>query len=163
MMNKNNDLEWFCLPFAQLTTGQLYDLLKLRVDVFVVEQECPYPELDNHDRQADVHHLLGYHEGQLVACARLLPAGVTYPSVSLGRIAIDRTFRGNGSGHLLVAEALEQADRLWPNENIKIGAQSYLTRFYRQFGFVQVSEEYLEDNIPHIDMVLDKSEQVVMS
>ncbi len=87
-------ITWQCIPFCQLTTEQLYDLLKLRVDVFVVEQTCPYPELDNKDRMTGVHHLLGYQDKELVACARLLPMGVSYPSVSIGRVATKASARG---------------------------------------------------------------------
>ena len=80
-------LTWQCLPFSQLTTQQLYELLKLRVDVFVVEQNCPYPELDSKDNLDGVFHLLGYDNDEIVACARLLEKGVSYPSISIGRVA----------------------------------------------------------------------------
>ncbi|PMJ89295.1 GNAT family N-acetyltransferase [Vibrio sp. 10N.261.55.A7] len=149
-------IQWLCLPFNQLTTLQLYQLLKLRVDVFVVEQNCPYPELDNKDIQDDVYHLLGYSKQDLVACARLLPVGISYSEVSIGRIATSEMARGNGLGNNLLSEALTQTQSLWPDQSITIGAQQHLFRFYQAHGFEQISEMYLEDGIPHIDMTLIK-------
>lgn len=147
---------WLLTPFTQLTTTQLYQLLKLRVDVFVVEQTCPYPELDDKDHQEGVHHLLGYKDGLLVACARLIPKGLSYPSVSIGRVATLASHRGGGLGHQLLKQALAGCESLWPGEKIEIGAQEHLADFYQQHGFVQTSDMYLEDDIPHIDMKLDK-------
>lgn len=149
-------ITWQLIPFSALTTTQLYQLIKLRVDVFVVEQTCPYPELDDKDHQDGVHHLLGYKDGLLVACARLLPKGISYPSVSIGRVATQSTQRGSGLGHQLLQQALVGCESLWPEEDIEIGAQEHLSAFYRQYGFVQTSEMYLEDDIPHIDMKLEK-------
>lgn len=149
-------ISWYRLPFHELTTTQLYQLMKLRVDVFVVEQTCPYPELDDKDHQSGVHHLLGYSNNELVACARLLPAGISYPSVSIGRVATAMNHRGNGLGHELIRQALSDCEALWPGANIEIGAQEHLANFYMIHGFEQTSEMYLEDNIPHIDMKLSK-------
>ena len=153
-------IKWHCLAFSELTTDQLYELLQLRVDVFVVEQECPYPELDGHDRHPGTHHLLGYQESKLVACMRLLPVGLTSSNVSLGRVATHQDARGNGLGHRLLEEGLEQAEKLWSGETIKIGAQSYLNEFYQGYGFEVISDEYLEDGIPHIDMLLHKNNNI---
>ncbi|CAH0536059.1 GNAT family N-acetyltransferase [Vibrio marisflavi] len=149
-------ITWQLKSFLQLTTTELYQLLKLRVNVFVVEQTCPYPELDDKDHQHDVHHLLGYQGDKLVACARLLPKGISYPSVSIGRVATSESHRGDGLGHQLLQKALSSCEALWPNETIELGAQEHLANFYRQHGFVQTSEMYLEDDIPHIDMKLEK-------
>lgn len=145
-------IQWQRLPFAQLCTQQLYELLKLRVDVFVVEQNCPYPELDGHDTKAGVQHLLGYQDGQLVACCRLLPAGTTYENVSIGRVATLKSARGKGLGHQLLSQALAHCQQLWPDAAIEIGAQQHLEPFYQQHGFHTTSEMYLEDGIPHVDM-----------
>ncbi|UUM30363.1 GNAT family N-acetyltransferase [Vibrio japonicus] len=147
---------WQLVSFNQLSTQKLYQLLKLRVDVFVVEQECPYPELDNKDHLPDVHHLLGYKGDELVACARLLPRGVSYPSVSIGRVATKKAHRGGGLGHQLLKQALSGCEQLWPTSDIEIGAQEHLAGFYAQHGFVTTSAMYLEDGIPHIDMKLSK-------
>ncbi len=149
-------ITWQLKLFVELATIQLYQLLKLRVDVFVVEQQCPYPELDDKDHQKGVYHLLGYDGDQLVACTRLLPKGVSYPSVSIGRVATSADHRGGGIGHQLLAEALRNCQSLWPDESIEIGAQAYLEAFYTQHGFVKTSDTYLEDDIPHIDMKLEK-------
>lgn len=149
-------ITWQLIPFSQLSTAQLYQLIKLRIDVFVVEQTCPYPELDDKDHQLGVHHLLGYENEELVACARLIPQGLSYPSVSIGRVATSASHRGNGLGHLLLQQALAGCESLWPRENIEIGAQEHLAKFYQQHGFVQTSAMYLEDDIPHIDMMLTK-------
>lgn len=145
-------IEWQKLSFEELTTGQLYQLLKLRVDVFVVEQKCPYPELDDKDHVGDVYHLLGYQDGELVACARLLPPGISYNGASIGRVATKKDFRGGGLGHKLLDYAVKQCVSMWPEHDIEVGAQEYLEDFYRQYGFVRTSEMYLEDDIPHIDM-----------
>lgn len=149
-------IDWQLIPFSQLDTTQLYQLLKLRVDVFVVEQTCPYPELDGKDQQAGVYHLLGYQDRELVACARLLPKGISYPSISIGRVATLATKRGGGLGHQLIKQAITSCQTLWPNESIEIGAQQHLANFYQRHGFVQTSQMYLEDDIPHIDMKLEK-------
>ncbi|EJK2113734.1 GNAT family N-acetyltransferase [Vibrio navarrensis] len=145
-------IQWHLVPFSQLSTTQLYQLLKLRVDVFVVEQNCPYPELDGNDILHGVHHLLGYKNGELVACTRLLPAGTTYDSVSIGRVATKHNARGGGLGHQLMQKSIMYCQQLWPNEAIEIGAQEHLKPFYQQHGFVVTSEVYLEDGIPHVDM-----------
>lgn len=149
-------ITWQLKPFSELTTTQLYQLLKLRVDVFVVEQTCPYPELDDKDHQQNVYHLLGYQGEELIACARLLPTGLSYPSVSIGRVATKERHRGGGLGHHLLQQALAGCESLWPGESIEIGAQEHLSKFYQHHGFKQTSDMYLEDEIPHIDMKLEK-------
>jgi ElaA protein len=152
LMTDDNMLTWITLPFAQLTTTQLYTMMKLRVDVFVVEQTCPYPELDGKDTLEGVYHLIGYHGDELVACARLLPAGTTYDNVSIGRVVTKQTARGDGLGHKLLEEALTQCEILWPGQTIDIGAQEHLIQFYASHGFKVISDSYLEDGIPHVDM-----------
>ncbi|UTV27481.1 GNAT family N-acetyltransferase [Photobacterium atrarenae] len=149
-------MQWQCLTFEQLTTHQLYELLKLRVDVFVVEQDCPYPELDNKDQLPHTRHLLGYQQGKLAAYLRLLAPGSTYPNASIGRVLTAEFARGNGAGHALLKEGLAHAERLWPDHSLDIGAQSHLQPYYGRYGFEPISEEYLEDGIPHIDMRLRK-------
>lgn len=150
-------MQWQCLSFNQLSTDQLYDLIKLRVDIFVVEQNCPYHDLDNHDRKGGTHHLLGYKNDELVAYLRLLPAGTTYDNVSMGRVATSASARGTGIGHQLLIQGLEHAESLWPKQDIDIGAQEHLQAYYKQHGFNAISAMYLEDDIPHVDMRLAKS------
>ncbi|MEZ9669723.1 GNAT family N-acetyltransferase [Vibrio lentus] len=149
-------ITWHSIPFSELSTQQLYQLLKLRVDVFVVEQNCPYPELDGKDTLAGVEHLLGYADAELVACARLLPPGTSYDNTSIGRVATKQSARGDGLGHQLIKEALTRCEVLWPSTTIDIGAQQHLENFYASHGFKTISEMYLEDDIPHVDMRLEK-------
>lgn len=150
-------MNWLCLTFPQLSTEQLYQLLKLRVDVFVVEQNCPYPELDNKDKIEGVFHLLGYQDGELVAYSRLLCPGISYNNVSFGRVAIALSARGKGLGQTLLSAVLAYCQQFWPDQDIDIGAQEYLLGFYQSFGFKAISEVYLEDDIRHLDMRLTKS------
>lgn len=145
-------MQWICKSFDQLTTHELYQLLKLRVDVFVVEQTCPYPELDGKDQLEGVYQLLGYQDHQLIACARLLKKGISFDNASIGRVATDINQRCNGLGHQLVQTAIEYSVQLWGDVDITIGAQSHLEDYYAKHGFEKISEEYLEDGIPHIDM-----------
>ncbi|MGF1874428.1 GNAT family N-acetyltransferase [Photobacterium frigidiphilum] len=150
-------MQWQCLSFNQLSTDQLYDLIKLRIDIFVVEQNCPFHDLDNLDRKDGTHHLLGYKNDELVAYLRLLPAGTTYDNVSMGRVATSDSARGTGIGHQLLIQGLEHAELLWPKQDIDIGAQEHLQAYYKQHGFNVISTMYLEDDIPHVDMRLTKS------
>lgn len=148
-----NSISWQSFYFDQLSNHQLYQLLKLRTDIFVVEQHCPYPELDNHDNHPNTQHLLGIYDGKIIACARLLPANLTYPTPSIGRVAICAEFRSKGLGHELMAQALTQCNRRWKNESITIGAQYHLRHFYLQHQFKEISDPYDEDGILHIDMI----------
>lgn len=146
-------MQWICKAFNQLTTQELYQLLKLRVNVFVVEQNCPYPEIDGKDCLDGVYQLMGYQDNQLVACARLLAEGISFENVSIGRVATSLEARGNGLGHQLIQTSLKHCQALWGEVDITIGAQAHLERYYAKHGFKKASEEYLEDGIPHIDMI----------
>lgn len=148
---------WQLVSFDKLTTEQLYELLKLRVDIFIVEQNCPYPELDNKDKLEGVYQLMGYQGAELVACARLLKPGVSFDHCSIGRVATKSSARGHGLGHKLMNKALTECQNLWPNQSIDIQAQEYLKDFYQGYGFIGYTGTYLEDGIPHIDMRLDKT------
>jgi ElaA protein len=129
---------------------ELYEMLKLRVDVFVVEQHCPYPELDGND--IDCLHLRLLAEGELLACARLWrPTPEHHPRI--GRVAVSPHHRGKRLGEALMREAIAEVERLYPGEPIEISAQSHLQRFYGSLEFEVISEEYLEDGIPHVDML----------
>lgn len=144
---------WQLKTFEQLTTRELYELIKLRIDVFVVEQNCPYPELDNRDQLNDVYHLMGYQKNELVACARLLGEGITYSNIAIGRVITKESHRGTGLGHELINTAIENCIKLWGNKPIEIGAQAHLEKYYARHEFVKNSDSYLEDGIPHIDMI----------
>jgi ElaA protein len=143
-----------CLKFDNLSTHQLYDLLRLRSEVFVVEQTCIYQDIDDKDTQANVHHLLITKDSDLFGYARLLPAGLSYDTPSFGRVIIAKQARGSGFGKQLIASTIEHMQLLWPNQSITIGAQSHLVSLYQSFGFAESSEHYLEDGIPHVDMCL---------
>ncbi|ALO35631.1 GCN5 family acetyltransferase [Colwellia sp. MT41] len=149
---------WQSKAFSELSLNQLYDVLKLRIDVFVVEQTCYYPDLDSEKNLLDRHpqtlHLLGYQAEQLVAYLRILPKGQSYTShISIGRVVIANKARGGGLGHELMKEALSLCQQYHPNEEIKISAQQHLKSYYQRHGFAQVSAMYLEDGIPHIAML----------
>jgi len=147
-------MAWCCYRFSELSTQDLYQILKLRSDVFVVEQNCAYPDIDNKDIQADVRHLFWREQGEIVAYLRLLPPDLSYPDmVSIGRVVVAPAGRGTGLGRKLIQQGLDECAELWPRNAVKIGAQTYLEDFYQSFGFETVSESYLEDGIPHIDML----------
>ncbi len=151
-----NDIQWNIKTFQELESDQLYDLLKLRVEVFVVEQQCTYRELDEYDRHPETRHISGRSEGgELIAYARILPPGLCHPEVNLGRFVVKADFRKQGIGHQLLQKALQEIGGWWPVMPIRMAAQSHLHRFYAQYGFIQVSDGYLEDGIPHVDMVKD--------
>ena len=146
-------MQWQVLTFSELTTHTLYDLLKLRVDVFVVEQQCAYPELDEKDRHSETRHvLLRDDNGSLIAYSRILAPTVSYPEASIGRVAIAHAGRGKGLAFELMARSIDIVQACWPNQGIQIGAQDYLRQFYQKVGFIPCSEVYLEDGIPHLDM-----------
>lgn len=146
-----------CYAFGELSNVQLYKILKLRQEVFVVEQDCPYLDADDKDQQS--FHLVSWDDqGEAVAYVRLLPVGLSYVSyASIGRVVTAKSIRGSGGGKALMKNALVWAEKLFGDAPLKISAQSYLIKFYSELGFKAVGEEYLEDNIPHIAMVLDQS------
>ncbi|MEH6627010.1 MAG: GNAT family N-acetyltransferase [Motiliproteus sp.] len=152
-------ITWQLYHFSELSTDQLYQLLKLRVDVFVVEQQCPYPELDGKDIQPGSRHLLGYQQQQLVAYSRLLTPGCSFAEASIGRILVAAEHRQHGLGRMLVQESIRLAEQLWPDTGIKIGAQSQLTAFYQSCGFIEDSDPYMEDGIEHIDMLITPAKE----
>lgn len=146
-----SELLFTCRQFEQLSNSELYELLRLRSQVFVVEQDCVYLDQDGLDAQA--LHLLGKVDGRLLAYARLLPAAVKYEdAVSIGRVVTAATARRSGYGRRLLTEAIAHCQRIWPQQPITISAQQYLEQFYQGFGFATVSEPYLEDGIPHLQM-----------
>ncbi|HBP86648.1 MAG TPA: GNAT family N-acetyltransferase [Nitrospiraceae bacterium] len=150
------NIQWNFTFFKDLTVQQLYDVLQLRVDVFVVEQKCAYRDLDEYDRHPETRHLSGREEGeQLIAYARILPPSLRYPEVNLGRVVVKADFRKQGIGHQLLQAALQEISGCWPKTPIRISAQEYLQAFYSKYGFFRVSEVYLEDGIPHVEMVKD--------
>ncbi len=128
--------------------------MRLRNEVFVVEQNCVFQDADNKDQGC--LHLMGCVNDELVAYTRLAPAGYIYTELSIGRVITSPAHRGKGLGYALMQQSIEQCRKLFGNTAIKIGAQYHLKKFYASFGFRQVSDIYLEDGIKHIYMLLDK-------
>ena len=143
-------LKWSIKPFEALSVHELYDLLRLRSEIFVVEQNCVYLDLDGKDKVA--LHLFGEFEGKIVAHARLFKAGISFDKASIGRVVVDANYRDKKWGHELMREAIAGVFLHFGESQITIGAQLYLKKFYESHGFVQISEMYVEDDIPHIEM-----------
>ncbi|MEC4113129.1 GNAT family N-acetyltransferase [Myroides pelagicus] len=146
-----NSIHWHTKLFDELTVNELYDILRLRTDIFVVEQNCAYPELDNKDKKC--LHVFATLQNQVIACARIVPPGLSYPQISIGRVAVDVTHRKDGMGRTLMQHALLKIIEEFGPQDIQIGAQCYLKDFYGSFGFEPASADYLEDGIPHLDMI----------
>jgi ElaA protein len=147
-------LNWTYKHFSSLTTQELYTILSLRSEVFVVEQNCVYLDADNKD--LDAWHLCGWENDTLFAYVRILAPGVSYEEASIGRVLTNPVFRKNGYGIELMKLAIEKTLQQYGVQKIKIGAQLYLLNFYSNLGFIQTSEVYMEDGIPHIEMLLEK-------
>lgn len=145
-------IEWICKHHRDLGKEQLYALLKLRSDVFVVEQKCAYPDLDGQDLEGDTHHLMGWEDDQLMAYLRLLDPESQGGDVVIGRVVTASAGRGKGLGHAMMEQALKQAEKHWPQVPIYLSAQAHLQGYYGRYGFEVAGEEYLEDGIPHIGM-----------
>ena len=146
-------IKWHIDYFDELDIHKLYNLLYLRADIFVVEQECPYLDPDNKDQRA--LHLQGYLGERLVAYCRLFKPGDYFTEASIGRVVVAADFRKSGYGHQLMDKAIELQASLLNETRITISGQLYLKKFYESHGFVQTSDAYLEDNIPHIQMKLN--------
>ncbi len=148
----STSLTWRCLPFDALHARTLYALLQLRTEVFVMEQNCVFQDMDGADAQC--FHLLGEREDNtLVAYARLVPAGLKFTEASIGRVVTLPAARGGGLGHALVREAVQALHGLWGVQPIRIGAQARLEAFYRQHSFEPDGPTYIEDGIDHIEML----------
>lgn len=145
-------VQWNCAKVEDITSLDLYKIIALRVDVFVVEQNCPYPDLDHVDTKENVYLIWGEDKEGVVACTRIIGAGISYPEVSIGRVAIAKRARGIGLGHTLMDYSIAQCDKIWGKPAITISAQAHLENFYQQHGFKTCSKPYLEDDIPHIKM-----------
>jgi len=143
---------WVCKKFNQLTPEELYAILRLRSEVFVVEQNCVYLDPDNKDLCCD--HLMGWQGNQLLGYSRIVPAGISYVESSIGRVVSSPTARGQGIGRELLIQSIHTLYTLHGKRDIRIGAQYYLKQFYTSFGFVQKGDIYLEDGIEHIEMLL---------
>lgn len=144
-------IEWQWCNLEQLSTRQLYSIMAAREAVFVVEQTCAYQELDGLD--LDAWHLIGWAGAEVAAYLRVLGPGTRFAEPSIGRVLTTRAYRGSGTGRRLIELALQRTDVLFPACNIRISAQAHLERFYACFGFITASQPYLEDGIPHVEML----------
>ncbi|MGB3008456.1 MAG: GNAT family N-acetyltransferase [Chitinophagaceae bacterium] len=145
-------MKWVLKEFDKLTVDELYALLQLRSEVFVVEQNCVFQDLDNKDKYS--HHLMGWQNDKLIAASRLVPPGVSYKEPSIGRVVTSLENRNKGIGKLLMEKSIEIAEQLFGRQTIKIGAQLYLINFYSSLGFKPASPIYIEDGIEHLEMIL---------
>lgn len=145
-------LNWTYKSFEELSKTELYTILRLRSEVFVVEQDCNYQDVDGKDLKC--HHLMAWDVDNLVAYTRIVPPGVSFAEASIGRVLSNSRYRGIGAGITLMGKSIEKVYETHGKRPIRIGAQLYLKKFYESFGFVKDSDEYLEDEIPHIEMVL---------
>ena len=143
--------KWILKSFESLTPAELYKILRLRSEVFVVEQNCVFLDMDNKDQYS--LHLMGYDGENLVASSRLIAPGKVYNEMSIGRVVSSPAYRGKGAGRELMNVSIEKCYKLFGKSNIKIGGQLYLKKFYESLGFIQSSDVYDEDGIDHIEMI----------
>ena len=147
-----NFIDFTSKTFEQLSKQELYQILQLRAEVFVVEQNCPYQDLDELD--FDSIHVCGYLDEELVAYSRLTKPGSKYSGASIGRVITKKVIRSSGAGKALMSKSINECREQWKEESIFISAQERLKNFYQGLGFIINSEPYLEDGIPHIEMKL---------
>ncbi|WP_250454743.1 GNAT family N-acetyltransferase [Clostridium tertium] len=146
-------MEWKIRKFEDLSTKELYNILALRNKVFVIEQECIYQDCDNKDLAA--YHLFCTDDNSIVAYLRILEKDVSYDEISIGRVVVDEKYRGRDLGRKAMKKAIEFINNTYGESPIRISAQGYIKDFYRSLGFIEVSNAYLEDDIPHIEMLRD--------
>lgn len=145
------EINWSQKSFSELTTTELYAILRLRTEVFVVEQNCVFQDMDDKDQKSE--HLMGWKGNDLVAYARILPPEISYTEPSIGRVVSDPRYRRIGAGRTLMREAIKRTVERHGKQPIRIGAQLYLKKFYSDLGFIPQGEIYLEDGIDHIEML----------
>ena len=143
---------WICKAFDELTAAELYAILRLRSEVFVVEQNCVFLDMDDKDQYC--YHLTAWRGEVLAGYSRIVPAGISYVESSIGRIVTSPVLRGHGIGRELILQSVHALYTLYGKQPIRIGAQYYLLKFYASFGFVQKGEIYLEDGIEHVQMLM---------
>jgi ElaA protein len=146
------EINWNIKHFNELSTIELHDIVAFRISIFVVEQNCPYQELDGKDKKA--YHIVGRNGlGDILAVARILPSGISYKEVSIGRVASDYKTRGTGFGNSLMEVCMKFCREEFGEVPIRISAQSHLEKYYERFGFKSTGKHYLEDDIPHTEML----------
>jgi ElaA protein len=151
-MNTNEIIRWECKHFRELTAKELHAVLALRCEVFIIEQNCPYLDPDHKDEHS--YHVMGWAGGKLVAVSRIVEPGISYDEISIGRVATSSAVRGTGAGKMLMTKTMEYIQQHFGKVPVRISAQSYLQKYYEGYGFKRTEkEEYLEDDIPHLDML----------
>lgn len=146
-----SNIIWKIKTFEEFTVPELYQVLKARVDVFVVEQNCPYPDLDDYDQKAI--HIWAEENGKVLAYCRVFDKGIKYHETSIGRVLTTENARGKSLGKLLIQYAVETIENRFHTSEIRISAQDYLLKFYAGFGFEDTGKKYMEDDIPHSEML----------
>jgi ElaA protein len=146
-------MQFECKKFDDLTPKQFYEIIHLRNEVFVVEQNCVFQDADHKDE--DAYHFMLWNDNELAGYTRLLAPGLAYEQMSIGRVVTSPKYRRKGIGKQLMEESIKACYRSFGQGSIKIGAQLYLKKFYESFDFLQVGEQYIEDGIPHIYMIKD--------
>ncbi|UHO38412.1 GNAT family N-acetyltransferase [Chryseobacterium capnotolerans] len=146
-----SNIVWKVKTFEEFTVSELYAVLKARIDVFVIEQNCPYPDLDNYDQKAV--HIWAEENGDVLAYCRIFDKGIKYDETSIGRVLTTEKGRGKSLGKLLIKYAVDIIENRFHTSEIRISAQDYLLRFYGDFGFEDTGKKYLEDDIPHTEMI----------
>lgn len=139
--------------FTELTTAELYEILKLRAEVFVVEQNCPYQDLDDKDQSS--YHLFLEDNGQIIAVLRIIPENIAYKEMAIGRLIVKKSYRGKGISRKMMVRAMEFITEDLGKEKIRLSGQAYLTDFYQSLGFEKVSEMYFEDGIEHFEFLYE--------
>ncbi|MEJ7768679.1 MAG: GNAT family N-acetyltransferase [Chitinophagaceae bacterium] len=144
---------WICKKYDELTIDELYAILQLRIEVFIVEQKCAFQDADNKDRHC--FHLMCWNDGDLSAYSRLVPAAVSFNEISIGRVITSSASRRTGLGKQLMEKSIENCYSLFGKQPVRIGAQLYLKKFYESVGFLPAGPVYLEDGIEHMEMILN--------
>ncbi|MGL5415363.1 MAG: GNAT family N-acetyltransferase [Clostridium sp.] len=147
-------MNWKIKKFNDLTTEELYKILGLRNEIFIIEQDCIYLDCDNKDFKA--YHLFLEEKDEVIAYLRILEKGVSFDEIGIGRVSVKKRYRGKGISRELMLKGIHFIENNLNEDTIKIQAQAYLLKFYSSLGFKQISKEYLEDGIPHIDMMYKK-------
>ncbi|AAO35741.1 acetyltransferase [Clostridium tetani] len=148
-------MNWHVKKFKELKCEEIYKILQIRNKIFIVEQKCAYQDCDDRDKKS--YHVYVEDKGEIVSYLRILPRKVSYNEVSIGRVLVNKNYRGKGIAREMMIKAINFIEKNLGEKEIKIQAQCYLINFYKSLGFKEISNEYLEDNIPHIDMLYKKS------
>lgn len=146
-----SSIVWKIKPFSELSTEELYQILKIRQEVFIVEQTCYYLDADGYDQQAV--HIWAEKEGEILAYSRVFEPGIKYKEASIGRVLTNPNYRKNNLGKILIRFSINTIESRFRTQSIRISAQDYLLRFYSEFGFQDTGKKYLEDDIPHTEMM----------